>query len=328
MDKQYSDLISVIVPIYNVEMYLKRCIDSILQQSYTNFELILIDDGSIDNCPKICDQYALQDNRIKVIHKKNGGLSDARNRGLNLAEGKYVTFIDSDDKVSRYFLEYLYLAISNNDCEIAICDFINFSSENEINYDVVYNNGNTYSPEEMLWKIYSNCHHEYIESTVAWNKMYKKELFDDISFPIGKIHEDEATTYKLYWKAKKIVKIPCKLYFYFYNKDGIMNKKFNSNRLDYLEALNDRYDFYNYLDKKELADYTAKLLYIYIVDYGSLSYEKLSNYYEFRKKLIEHYKRYRLKLLLSNISVKCKFRIVLSYLHFDFLVRTIHKRGQ
>ena len=126
-----DELISVIVPVYNVEKYISRCIESIMKQTYKNIEIILIDDGSTDNSGKICDEYSLKDDRINVIHKKNGGLSDARNTGLDIAKGKYISLIDSDDFVSKFFIETLYNTCKNENCEIAICEYERVYEEKE-----------------------------------------------------------------------------------------------------------------------------------------------------------------------------------------------------
>lgn len=315
-----KELISVIVPVYKVEKYLHRCIDSILAQSFSNYEVILVDDGSPDNCPQICDNYAKQDERIKVIHKKNGGLSDARNVGIRNALGKYIAFVDSDDVLSPKYLEYLYNALTDNNCDIAICSFEKFEetvpSKNEI-----YDKGHIYTGVDMLWRIYSQNHVEYLESTVSWNKLYKKKLFKGICFPKGKIHEDEATTYKLFYKSKRIAVIPCKLYYYYQNNEGIMKRKFNIARLDYLEALYERYCFYKEKRLLNLADFTARLLYTYTVDYASLKENQVEDFQIFYKRLIYLYRLYRRVLLKQKLNVKEKLRILLSYIRFDFLTK-------
>lgn len=315
-----QELISVIVPVYNVENFLPRCIESILAQTFSNFELILVDDGSPDNCPQLCDRYAEHDKRIRVIHKANGGLSDARNAGLEIARGELIAFVDSDDVVAAQYLEFLYRAIKQNNCDIAVCSYEKFKETVPLNCDS-YNNGQIYSGIEMLWRIYSKNHTEYVESTVSWNKLYKRELFESIRFPNGKIHEDEATTYKLYYKAKKVVVIPCKLYFYYQNTEGIMKRKFNVSRLDYLEALYDRYCFYDTREMSELASYTARLLYIFTVDYASLGKNQVEDYVAFRRWLINLYKDYRAVLLKQHFNSREKMRILLSYINFDFLTK-------
>lgn len=313
-------IISVIVPIYKVEEFLKRCIESLLIQTFTNYELILVDDGSPDNCPQICDKYAEYNNKIRVIHKENGGLSDARNAGLDIAKGEFVAFVDSDDVVDSHYLEYLYRAVIENDCDIAVCGYEVFE-EFVPAKEVSYSSGNTYSGIDMLWRIYSKNHTEYVESTVSWNKLYRKRLFDKIRFPKGKIHEDEATTYKIYCNARKVCVIPCTLYYYYQNQTGIMKRKFNTSRLDYLEALYERYFFFSEKGFQNLAAYTAKLLYIFTVDYAALEENQVEDYSKFRKRLIDLYRCYRTILLKQDFTAKDKVRILLSYINFDFLTK-------
>ena len=182
--------ISVIVPIYKVEKYLHRCIDSVLAQTFTDFELILVDDGSPDNCGKICDEYAEKDNRIHVIHKENGGLSDARNAGIDWAfansDSEWITFIDSDDWIHPKYLETLYNAVKETGCEISICGYEETTGDSpkvdDINLQAVI-----VSTEDFF------CEHN-VNAVVAWGKLYKKELFREIRYPVGKLHEDEFNT--------------------------------------------------------------------------------------------------------------------------------------
>ncbi len=220
--------ISVIVPIYKVEKFLNRCIDSILAQTFKNFDLILVDDGSSDNCPKICDDYAKKDKRVKVIHKKNGGLSEARNFGIDYAletDSEYITFIDSDDWVDANYLRFLYDSVNDN-CFISVCDFHKTSDFNIDTNDV--NVFNLINPEDFWVQ-------NQINATVAWGKLYKKSLFNDVRFPVGKLHEDEFTTYKLLFSCKKIAYVSNKLYYYFLREESIM-AKWSVKRLDLIDA--------------------------------------------------------------------------------------------
>ena len=191
MDKELP-LVSVIVPVYNVQDYLAECINSIIRQNYTHFELLLVDDGSTDNSGMLCEQYRKKDNRIKVIHKKNGGLSDARNYGIDKALGEYLTFIDSDDYVSEIYLNALVNTAIHN------------------NADIVQVN--------------------------AWAKLYHAKLFDGVRYPVGKINEDNLTTYKTLIRANKVVCCSDYLYYYRVNPAGIMNSQFNEKRFDILNA--------------------------------------------------------------------------------------------
>lgn len=234
-------LISVIVPIYKVEQYLERCVDSILNQTFTDFELVLVDDGSPDNCGVICDEYAKKDERIVVIHKENGGLSDARNAGIEWAlknsDSEWITFIDSDDWVHIDYLEYLYNSAKKNNTDISVCHFERMSDiDNKINTKLPLS-ANVYTPEDFHVK-------ENINAVVAWGKLYKKELWTDIRYPYGKIHEDEFTTYKLLFKCNMITVLDCELYYYYINPNGIMNSEWSVKRLDILDALENQIEFF------------------------------------------------------------------------------------
>lgn len=221
-----NELISVVIPIYNVEKYLENCINSVLNQTYSNIEVILVDDGSPDNCGKICDLYAKKDSRIKVIHKENGGLSDARNCGLLNSTGKYVTFIDSDDDVTLDYVEYLYNLIKKYNTKMSICSF------NIVTPNKIIDNGKNYS-EELLNT--EDCLDRLLCSkgfnVSAWAKMYDLKLFDKISFPKGEICEDNGTTYKLIMECKNVAYGNESKYNYYMRDSSIMTSSFNINRL-------------------------------------------------------------------------------------------------
>lgn len=228
-----NDIISVIVPVYKVEKYLKRCVDSILAQTYHNMEVILVDDGSPDNCGKICDQYAAQDSRIRVIHKENGGLSDARNVAIPLAKGDYIGFIDSDDWVSPYYVEHLYKAVAKCDADMGISWFEN-----------VFEGKNLQSkPEEELTRYESLTVEECLKKMLyqngvefsAWGKLYKTEIFQDLRYPVGKLYEDIPVTYEAVKRSKKISVIGNVDYFYFQRADSIQNNAFNVRKMDGIE---------------------------------------------------------------------------------------------
>ena len=178
-----NDLISVIVPVYDVERYLARCIDSILAQTYQNLEIFLVDDGSPDRCGEICDAYAEKDNRIQVIHKKNGGLSDARNAALDICTGEYISFVDSDDYVSDDFIETMHHAIKDYQAKLAVCGIMKFDESGKISVD--------YAPSDTEKCVSGE---EMVEMTIwrpaAWNKLYHRSLFEGIRYPFGKLYED------------------------------------------------------------------------------------------------------------------------------------------
>lgn len=254
-----SELVTIIVPVYKVEEYLSRCVDSILSQTYTNLEILLINDGSPDNCGEICEEYAKLDNRIRVVHKKNGGLSDARNVGLELAKGDYITFLDSDDWIHSEYIKMLYEILSSTQSDISICNFVKTSVEN-----VSVNNLNTeevvYSNIEALEQMYGELN---IQIITAWGKLFKKGLFDNIRFPVGRIHEDEFTTYKLIYKANKIVLTNAELLYYWQRNDSIMGTGFNlKHKLDLIDAYTERAQFFQQVGLDDLCAETCKSLFI------------------------------------------------------------------
>ena len=245
-----KDLISIIIPIYNVEKYLRDCLESVINQTYENIEMILVDDGSPDNCGKICDEYSKRDSRIKVIHKPNGGLSSARNAGLDIANGEYVSFIDSDDVIDKRFIEVLYEMCDENNCDISQCNFIRFSDE--IKFETNEKNSiEILSSTAMQNRLF--VYTKSAQTVVVCNKLYKKYLFQDIRFPIGKIHEDEGTTYKVLYFCKSNVAVSdlC-LYYYRENANSITGKKFNIKRLDVLDLYEERKNFYKEKEENEL----------------------------------------------------------------------------
>lgn len=236
--------ISVIVPIYKVENYLYRCVDSIINQTYTNLEIILVDDGSPDNCPRICDEYAKKDSRIKVIHKKNGGLSDARNAGLDIATGEYIGFVDSDDYISLHFYQRLMNIMEASDSDIVECRIKKFKEIEKI--DDIENNKLdfiTFNTNEAMEDLILNN----ILSVTVWNKLYKREVIEKLRFKVGKTNEDDFYTYLAFDNANKISKLDEDLYYYLQREDSIMGKNYKLNRLDEIEA---KYERLKFIEKK------------------------------------------------------------------------------
>ena len=225
--------ISVIVPVYKVEKYLSRCIDSILNQTYTDFELILVDDGSPDNCGKICDDYAQKDSRITVIHKENGGLSDARNAGIDWtfenSNSEWLTFIDSDDWVHPQYLESMVNANEKfgtdicfgRDC-ISECFYISDGS------NILENIYELPTEDAFLNK--------ELDANAICSRLFKKSLFDDIRFPIGKLHEDRFTSYRVYFKVDNVSVVNYPIYYYFVNDESIVHSNWTPRKMDDLEA--------------------------------------------------------------------------------------------
>ncbi len=230
--------ISVIIPIYNVEKYLPQCLDSIINQTYTNLEIILVNDGSTDSSPKICDEYAAKDPRIKVIHKKNGGLSDARNAGYQEVTGDYLAFVDSDDMVALDLYNNLLETAVFYNADIVECGFVKFIDEKDLQKLSSQNTADEFGTEEALELLMK----EELKQ-VVWNKIYKKEVVNSFLFEKGKIHEDEFWTYKIFARAKKIVKLSTPLYFYRQQNESIMAEKYTVKRLAGIEAREERVHF-------------------------------------------------------------------------------------
>lgn len=232
-----EERISVIVPIYKVEQFLSRCIDSLLNQKYNNFELILVDDGSPDRCGVICDNYAEKDHRIKVIHKQNGGLSDARNEGLKIATGEYIAFVDSDDWVTTDYLSLMLDTLKETGSDICECDVLKTTEQATASQNVdVENITEVYSTIPALQQlICDGVFHQHV-----WNKLYKRRCVEGILFPVGKTNEDEFWTYRVFGQAQKIVKTNRILYYYYQRESSIMGSGYSLKRLDALEAKEQR----------------------------------------------------------------------------------------
>lgn len=232
-------LISVIVPIYCVEQYINRCIESLINQTYSNLEIILVDDGSPDNCPRMCDDWAKKDSRIKVIHKENGGLSDARNAGMDIATGDVICFIDSDDWIDLKFFEAMFNVMQGDESDIVSCgvkwvdedgDLLRLVSVNE--HEIL----NTHdSMQELL--------HDGKLKQHVWNKLYRRNVIENIPFEKGKYHEDVFWSYQVIGQAKKISVIPDSFYNYVQRTDSIMGESYSPKRLDALDAMQLRCEY-------------------------------------------------------------------------------------
>ena len=218
--ENFEPLISIIVPVYKVEKYIDRCVKSIINQTYKNIEIILVDDGSPDNCPKICDEFEKIDKRIKVIHKKNGGLSDARNTGIDAAKGEYIGFVDSDDMISIDMYRFLLENIEKYNADISVCEMKKFKEETELGLEKIKKEKiEILNQEEYLLK-YFKIGTQTIEY-YACNKLYKRDVLESGQFPVGLTSEDVLGTYKAILKSSKIISSSRKLYFYRQNVDGI-----------------------------------------------------------------------------------------------------------
>lgn len=266
-------LISVIIPVYKVEKEIRRCIESVLKQSYQNIEIILVDDGSPDDCPQICDEYKEKDNRIKVIHKKNGGLSDARNTGLDIANGEYIAFVDSDDWVENDYIECLYTNAVEENADISV-----------IGYTMVWEGGRTrrfsQDTEYYVFNREQAIRELLIQnkfSCMVCQKLYKAYIFQDIRFPVGKLYEDVAIGLSTFLKANKVVVSGRAKYNYFQRGTSIVNSKFNVEKLYFLKCCRDIIEYSDTHSKiydKEAHTFYLRALMTFILEI----YQSNSNY--------------------------------------------------
>ncbi|MEG2021738.1 MAG: glycosyltransferase [Oscillospiraceae bacterium] len=232
--------ISVIIPVYKVEDYLERCVKSVLNQTFDDIEVILVDDGSPDRCGEICDAFAEKDNRVRTIHKKNGGLSSARNAGLDIAKGEYFAFIDSDDWVDIDMLELMLRVAQEKNADIVECSFRNVFSDRITEETTCTAQIIEASPLEALegmldWKTFK---------ALACNKLYRRYLFENLRFTNGVLHEDEFITYKLFWKCKRLAYLDVSKYNYDHTRENAITSSFKDKNCDAVFAMWERIAFF------------------------------------------------------------------------------------
>lgn len=300
-------LISVIVPAYNVEKFIGKCIDSILRQSFKDFEVLLIDDGAKDSTPEICDACAKKDSRIKVYHKENGGLSDARNYGIDRMQGKYVTFIDSDDYVDSGYFEYLYSLITQEEnIQIAICgkksvrEDENASPDPETFHEII-------TGERAVQKML--CGHGSGHS--AWGKLYSADLWKTVRYPKGKIYEDYATTYRVMALVDKAAWGNAAMYFYVQHIESIMHQKCSRRSLSLVDIADEETEFivkkWPALKQEALArKVTSELKCL-----QNILNAKNEEFDDYKQKIVEDVRRHKGELLASKkVALKTKIKII------------------
>ena len=318
-----GEKISVIVPVYNVEQYLERCVDSIISQTYTNLEIILVNDGSTDNSGKLCDELAKKDERIRVIHKENGGLSDARNRGIDEAESDLVGFIDSDDYIDSDMYEVLLKNLNNTDADLSMCAL----------YDVYNNTPEAQVTNKETWKLSSEqaikmVMEAKILSVTAVNKLYRKSLFTDLKFEVGKIAEDAFIMIKLLDKCEKIVATNEKKYYYVHRENSITTQKFSTKFLNVIEAYeqNSNIILEKYPKLKDVAQTRMNWAYFYVLD--RLLLDDNYNDKELENKLISYLKNHRKDILNDPLFTKGrKIGFITLLLNRNLYRKLIEKRG-
>jgi len=237
-----KELISIIIPVYKVEQYLDKCVNSVVGQTYKNLEIILVDDGSPDNCPTMCDNWAKKDNRVKVIHKQNGGLSDARNIGIENATGRYIMFLDSDDFIASNMCEKLIMLQQSKDYDFVGCGLYKFFDPNDIKLDNGSKEIFEFVGDEKLTPLLNPSLIQ--DFVVSCAKLFKREIFNDIKYPIGKLHEDEFVITDIINTVNTYAITSEKLYFYLQRAGSITMGRKEKNAIDSLDAYERRYTEY------------------------------------------------------------------------------------
>ena len=291
-------LVSVIIPVYNTEKYLRNCIESVISQTYKNLEIILVDDGSPDNCGKICDEYAKTDLRIKVFHNENGGLSRARNFGIEKSNGEYVTFIDSDDFVEPNFVSTLVELCKKHNADIVQCNrcYNNEKKDRESECERIYSN---------IEAQYLLLGENYIPTVNSTCKLINKKLFDTLKFEEGRIHEDEIIIHRMLYLSNKVVFINKRMYVVNRSEGSITRSEYSLKKLDYLYALEDRIQFYTNVKLKELYTLT---LYNYIMSVKK-NIKQIQKKFPEEKIIIKQLKRKLIKAIVKALySTDLTFR--------------------
>ena len=307
--------ISVIIPIYNVEKYLKRCIESIIKQTYSNLEIILVDDGSPDGCAKICDEYKNKDERIVVIHKKNGGLSDARNAGLKVATGEIISYIDSDDYVDLDMYEKMTKAMEEKNADIVVCG-TNIDYEDGHTKVKCEKEEKSFNREEALIELNSFKSFDM----AVWNKLYKREVVDKIEIPVGKKSEDYFVMYQYFARAKKVVIINQAKYHYFQRSNSISRGKNVTH--DYIEGSKSQKEFF----KKNFPDlnYVGNTAYAfsYIATYNRYIKNELKMTNEMKKEFKKEVRKY-LKDINGNSHISRSKKIQATLFSYSLFIYKI-----
>lgn len=297
-----NELVTVIIPVYNVEKYIDRCMECVLGQTYTNLEIIMIDDGSKDASGKIIDEYAKKDSRIQVYHKENGGQASARNLGVSKATGEYICFVDSDDCIHERYVETLLAICHDTDCDLAICTYENFEGDSvDWKQELPMADVETETPLQTLDAIFSPRN---VETIVVWNKLYKRSNIQNVKFVEGRIFEDEEVSARLIHASHKVARVAKPMYYYFQNNAGTMGGEFTLKKLDILWALETRMSFFkdNKLTElyyKDAYKYMCKLLTHYY-RVGKMS----EKHPEIQKEIMEKYKKLLKECSVCDWSVK------------------------
>lgn len=310
-----KELVSVIIPVYKVEEYLNQCVDSVLNQTYEELEIILVDDGSPDNCPKICDAYKLIDSRIIVIHKENGGQGTARNLALDICRGQYIAFLDSDDYWESTYIETLLNEMNLYNADIAICNY-NHVNEN----GRVLKNG---PRSRISHKVYTGT--EAMEVALYWRefgvapwaKLYRREIWKNVRYNEDRIYEDLATTYKVYFEAQKVVFINHNLMNYRIRSNSDIHQKFNERKIRILDSADEILEFCQKYSKHSIMAAQSRKFASACFIYFRIPDNELNNYKDTVQRCKKIIRKYRYSILLdSNARKKTRFGAMSSFVGF------------
>ena len=321
MSSYGNELISIIVPVYNVEQYLEKCVDSIINQKYKNLEIILVDDGATDSSGKLCDELAKIDNRIKVYHKENGGLSDARNYGVERATGDYIGFVDSDDYIDSEMYEELYEAIKKENVDVVEC-----------NLKIIYPDRVELFTEQKYYNVYTK--QEYLEEYLKIEKIFgsacvrliKSDIAKKLKFPVGKLYEDTYYAYDLIEKVDRYVIMNNPYYNYLMRENSITNTKFNPRIFDLIEIVEKfrKTTYENYPGLKEAAD--CRKMYAYFSVLNSILLEENYRDNEYYSEILNYFKRNYISLLKNKyINHNRKLSVILIKLNIDLYRKVLMK---
>lgn len=321
MSSYGNELISIIVPVYNVEQYLEKCVDSIINQTYKNLEIILVDDGATDSSGKLCDELAKIDNRIKVYHKENGGLSDARNYGVEKSTGEYIGFVDSDDHIDAEMYEKLYEAIKKENVDVVEC-----------NLKIIYPDREELFTEQNYYNVCTK--QEYLEEYLKIEKIFgsacvrliKSDVVKKLKFPVGKLYEDTYYAYDLIEKVDSYVIMNNPYYNYLMRGNSITNTKFNPRIFDLIEIVEKfhKTTYENYPGLKEAAD--CRKMYAYFSVLNSILLEENYRDNEYYSEILSYFKRNYISLLKNKyINRNRKLSVILIKLNIDLYRKVLMK---
>ena len=308
-----EELISVIIPVYNKEKYIKETIISIINQTYSNLEIIIVNDGSTDTSKDICVQFQKKDNRIKLINTDNHGAGHARNIGINTAKGKYISFIDADDYIDKDYYNILYNMIAKYEADIAECKYIRVKQNEKNIQNKKEDNIKLFTNIQKLEILYGDDVHEYVNSVIMCNKLFKKELFKNTYYPENRVIDDEFITYKLIYKSKKIVTTDRELYFYVQSEDSVMRNNFKEKRvIDTIDVYDEVYNFSVDSNLQEIQEivlirylnYCIELVHKTKLSEQISQKDKVIKFIQekFEEKKKKYYEKYNNKLLLSKVN--------------------------